>query len=147
MSSQLSVRTGQLADADQLVSLFAALSHPTTATQVRSRLERLVGDPTYELWVIEATAGELLGFAAGHLLFPVEDDAPAAQLIALVTAEEARGQGIGTTLCATFEQWATTKGATRVLLNSGNKRTKTHAFYTRRGYTASGTRFTKSLQS
>ncbi|WP_083917885.1 GNAT family N-acetyltransferase [Nocardiopsis xinjiangensis] len=145
MSPQLSVRTGNPTDADQLVPLFAALSHPATATQVRNRLERLAGDPTYELWVIEATTGGLIGFAAGHLLFPVEEDAPAAQLIALVSAEEARGQGVGTALCTMFEQWAIAKGAVRAQLNSGAKRTEAHAFYTRRDYTASGTRFTKSL--
>ncbi len=125
--------------------LFADLSHPATAMQVRNRLERLAGDPTYELWVVEDATGELIGFAAGHLLFPVEDDAPAAQLIALVTAGRARGRGVGTALCTMFEQWAMAKGAGRAQLNSGNRRTEAHTFYTSRGYTASGTRFTKPL--
>ncbi|PDP88113.1 GNAT family N-acetyltransferase [Glycomyces fuscus] len=92
-----------------------------------------------------ADAGELLGFAAGHLLFPVEDDAPAAQLIALVTAEGARGRGVGTALCAAFETWAVERGAARAMLNSSTWRTEAHAFYTRRGYAASGARFSKSL--
>lgn len=145
MTTTLITRTGHAADTDKLLPLFADLSHPATAPRLRARLERLTGDPTYEVWVIEIATGELVGFAAGHLLFPVEDDVPAAQLIALVTAEDARGQGVGTALCAAFEQWAVEQGATRALLNSSTTRTQAHAFYTRRGYTASGVRFTKSL--
>jgi GNAT superfamily N-acetyltransferase len=138
-------RTVRTTDADGLVPLYAALSHPSTAEQVRSRLERLTGDPTYGFWVVEADAGELLGFAAGHLLFPVEEDTPAAQLIALATAEGARGRGVGRALCAAFETWAVERGATRAMLNSSTWRTEAHAFYTRHGYTASGVRFSKSL--
>ncbi|ASU58590.1 GNAT family N-acetyltransferase [Nocardiopsis dassonvillei] len=145
MTPHVTTRTVRAADADGLVPLYTALSHPATAAQIRSRLERLAGDPTYELWVAEAAAGELLGFAAGHLLFPVEDDTPAAQLIALVTAEEARGKGVGTALCAAFETWAVERGAARAVLNSSTGRTGAHAFYTRRGYTASGVRFSKPL--
>ncbi|WP_444964061.1 GNAT family N-acetyltransferase [Nocardiopsis sp. M1B1] len=145
MTSHVTVRTVRTADADGLVPLYAALSHPATAAQVRSRLERLAGDPTYGFWVGEVVSGELLGFAAGHLLFPVEDDTPAAQLIALVTAGDARGRGVGTALCAAFEAWAVERGAARAMLNSSTGRAEAHAFYTRRGYTASGVRFSKSL--
>ncbi|WP_150251548.1 GNAT family N-acetyltransferase [Nocardiopsis deserti] len=145
MTSHVTTRTVRFSDADGLVPLYAALSHPSTATQVRSRLERLAGDPTYGFWVGEAASGELLGFAAGHLLFPVEDDAPAGQLIALVTAEDARGRGVGTALCAVFEAWAVERGATRTMLNSSTRRTEAHAFYMRRGYTASGVRFSKPM--
>ncbi|APC35686.1 GNAT family N-acetyltransferase [Nocardiopsis dassonvillei] len=145
MTSHVIIRTVRASDADGLVPLYAALSHPSTAAQVRGRLERLTGDPTYGFWVGEAASGELLGFAAGHLLFPVEDDTPAAQLIALVTAEDARGRGLGTALCAAFEAWAVERGAARTMLNSSARRTEAHAFYTRRGYTASGVRFSKPL--
>ena len=149
MTSRPTTRTCRPDDAQLLVPLFAALSHPTTAERLRDRLARLAGDPTYAAWVIEAPDGdapaELWGFAAGHLLHPVEDDTPAAQLIALVTAEGARGRGVGTTLCAAFERWAVERGATRVALNSGTTRAEAHAFYRRRGYTASGLRFAKTL--
>nr|WP_275041904.1 GNAT family N-acetyltransferase [Nocardiopsis halophila] len=138
-------RPGRSSDAEGLVPLFASLSHPATAPQVRTRLERVADDPAYEHWGAEAPTGELVGFAAGHLLFPVEYDALAAQLIALVTAESARGQGVGSALCAEFEERAVQQGAPRVLLNSSAARTEAHVFSTRRGYTASGVRFMKSL--
>lgn len=142
----MTVRTVRTADADGLVPLYTALSHPATAAQIRSRLERLTGDPTYGFRVAGAASGELLGFAAGNLLFPAEDDTPAAQLIALVTAEDARARGVGTALCAAFETWAVERGAARAMLNSSTGRTGAHAFHTRRGYTASGVRFSKPLE-
>ncbi|MDA2806771.1 GNAT family N-acetyltransferase [Nocardiopsis suaedae] len=145
MTTRLATRSVRAADAESLVPLFAALSHPATPAQLRSRLERLAGDPAYEAWGVESETAQLVGFAAGHLLFPIEDDVPAAQLIALVAAGNARGRGVGTALCTAFEQWARGQGAARALLNSSSTRGGAHAFYTRRGYTASGVRFTKPL--
>ncbi|MET9710335.1 GNAT family N-acetyltransferase [Nocardiopsis alba] len=132
-------------DADRLVPLFSALSYPASTKRIRARLERLGQDPTYEAWVVEDSRWELVGFAAGHMLFPIEDDVPAAQLIALVTAEHARGRGVGAALCSAFERWATGRGAARVQLNSGERRSEAHDFYSGRGYTASGVRFSKRL--
>ena len=94
--SALTVRAVTEADAGQLPPLFEALSHPATVSQLRVRLARLCSDPMYEAWVAADGAGLLVGFAAGHLVFPVEDDTPAAQLIALVSAPTARSQGVGT---------------------------------------------------
>ena len=74
-----------------------------------------------------------MGFAAGHLVHPIEDDRPAAQLIALVSSTEARGTGVGTALCRTFEDWALTHGAQRAVVNSGNHRQSAHDFYQRHG--------------
>lgn len=129
----------------QLPPLFEALSHPATVNQLRVRLTRLCSDPLYEAWVAADGAGLLVGFAAGRLVFPVEDDTPAAQLIALVSAPTARSQGVGTMLCAAFEGWAVHNGATRAVLTSSAERPDANAFYTRRGYAASGTRFSKTF--
>lgn len=129
-----------------LLPLFDALSHPATIAQLEVRLARLLSDSTYKAWVAADQAGVLVGFAAGHLVLPVEDDTPAAQLIALVSAPTARGQGVGTTLCATFQRWAVQNGATRAILTSGAERADAHAFYERRGYAASGTRFSKTFE-
>ena len=145
--SDPTVRVVTSADASQLLPLFDALSHPATVEQLEVRLARLSSDSTYEAWVAADQAGLLVGFAAGHLVFPVEDDTPAAQLIALVSASTARGQGVGTTLCAAFERWAVQNGATRAVLTSGAGRADAYAFYERRGYAASGTRFGKTFGS
>jgi len=145
--SALTVRAVTEVDAGQLPPLFEALSHSATVDQLRVRLARLCSDPLYEAWVAADQAGLLVGFAAGHLVFPVEDDTPAAQLIALVCAPTARGQGVGTMLCAAFEEWAVHHGATRAVLTSSAERSDAHAFYMQRGYAASGTRFSKTFAS
>ena len=74
-------------------------------------------------------AGLLVGFAASHLVFPVEDETPAARFIALVSAPTVRGQGVGTMLCSAFEKWTVHQGVTRAVLTSSAERANAHAFY------------------
>ncbi|MGX1774301.1 N-acetyltransferase family protein [Nocardia brasiliensis] len=138
-------RQVQVADAEGLVPLFADLGHAATASQLTSRLTRLTADPTYQAWVAPGSTGELLGFAAGHLIFPVEDDDPAAQLIALVTASSARRCGVGTALCRDFENWAIQHRARRAVVNSGQHRRGAHDFYEGIGWGQTGIRLGKSL--
>jgi GNAT superfamily N-acetyltransferase len=86
-----------------------------------------------------------VGFAAGHLVHPIEEDDPAAQLIALVIAPRHERTGAGTALVDEFEGWARSNGARRALVNSGEQRRETHTFYEHRGYTSTGLRFNKTL--
>lgn len=139
------IRTVRVADSDRLVELFTDLAHPATAGQIRRRVARLLEDDTYRMWVAENDEGGLDGFAAGHIVFPIEDDAPAAQLIALVTSERARGTGLGGGLCAAFEQWARSRGAHRAVVNSGADRHSSHEFYRHLGWEQTGARFGKRL--
>ncbi|WP_334683387.1 GNAT family N-acetyltransferase, partial [Arthrobacter sp. CAN_A212] len=63
--------------------------------QMRDRLGRLIDDSTYAAWLLEDHDGRALGLAEGHLVHPLEDSLPAAQLIMLVTSSTSRGKGIG----------------------------------------------------
>ncbi|GAB3866782.1 hypothetical protein GCM10028801_39450 [Nocardioides maradonensis] len=83
----------------------------------------------------------VVGFAAGHVLYPVEDDQPGAQLIALVTTPAHQGASAGSALCAEFEAWARARGAGRLLVSSGEHRVASHEFYVRRGHRLAGVRF------
>lgn len=132
-------------DATGLVDLFAELDHPANAVQLASRLERLASDEAYEAWVAVNTDLPI-AFAAGHILHPVEEDTPAAQLIALVVSAQARGSRLGSDLCAVFEVWAIGRGAVRAVVTSGKHRLGAHCFYERCGYERSGLRFGKRLQ-
>lgn len=143
--TDLRIRTVHAADARQLVPLFTDLGHPSTEEQLVRRLTRLAGDPTYAAWVGEAN-GELLAFAAGHLLHLVENDDPAAQLIALVVANDQQGRGLGKQMVATFETWARGLGVGRFAVTSNRRRTDAHAFYEGRGYDRTGFRFAKSVR-
>lgn len=131
-------------DSMAMVPLFDALGYPTDATTIQQRLCRLHSDADYESWVA-CTDGEIVGFAAAHLVRPVEDDAPVGQLIALVTAPQHEGRGVGQALTEHFESWARSSGAQRLVVTSGSRRTETHTFYKGRGYSQSGLRFGKSL--
>lgn len=140
----MEIRIADAGDAARLVPLFDDLEHPATEEQLVRRLTRLAGDPTYAAWVGEAD-GELLAFAAGHLLHLVENDDPAAQLIALVVAHEQQGRGLGKQMVATFETWAGGLGAARLAVTSNRRRTEAHAFYEGRGYDRTGFRFARLL--
>lgn len=139
------IRSVRTSDADQMVDLYHELSYPASADQIATRLSRLVNDDTYAMWVAVNPEGGVDGFAAGHIVFPVEDDEPAGQLIALVTSTRARGAGLGTRLCETFEQWAQSRNAGRIVVNSGIDRTSAHAFYSHHGWEHTGLRYSKHI--
>lgn len=134
----------ELQDAAPLDDLFAALGYPAPQSAIRKRLARLRSDPTYAAWVAVQDES-IVGFAGGHIVHPIEEDHPAAQLIALVTTPRHERTGAGTALVYEFETWARSNGARRALVNSGEQRRETHTFYEHRGYTSTGLRFNKTL--
>lgn len=138
------IRQTHLEDAGTLVGLFDALGYPADAATIQRRLSRLHSDASCESWVA-CRDDAVIGFAAGHLVHPIEEDYPVGQLIALVTAPQHEGSGVGRALVEQFEVWAQRSGAGRLLASSGDHRVETHAFYLRRGYTRTGLRFGKSL--
>lgn len=140
----MEVRVALPTDAGRLEPLFRVLGYPASGQQLAIRLDRLRNDVTYIAWVA-CVSGQVVGFAAGHLIYPIEDDAPAAQLIALVTDPRHSDRGVGTGLCQQFEAWSQSQGAKRAVVNSGDERTGAHRFYERQGYEATGLRFRKSL--
>jgi len=140
------VRSTTPDDAPALVDLFTDFGHPSTADQLRARLDRIAGDPAYASWV--ATADDHpVGFAAAHLIRSIEYDYCVAQLIGLVSTAGKRGHGIGTLLLGAFEQWARDNGAGRAMLVSSHYRTGAHQFYEHRGYLSTGLRFVRLLDA
>lgn len=144
LSTFMQVRIALPTDARSLEHLFDALGRPASPQQLALRLDRLGTDPAYIAWVA-CLSGQIVGLAAGHLIHPIEDDAPAAQLIALVTDPHHSCRGVATGLSQEFEAWARSQGAQRAVVNSGDGRTVAHRFYQRQGYESTGLRFHKSL--
>lgn len=138
------IRAVELQDSTALEGLFDTLGYPASPATIRGRLIQLRSDSSYAAWVATRD-GSVVGFAAGHLLHPVQEDRPAAQLIALVTAPDHERTVAGTALCREVETWARANGARRVLVNSGEQRLETHVFYEGRGYARTGIRLTKVL--
>ncbi|PUB23520.1 ribosomal protein S18 acetylase RimI-like enzyme [Promicromonospora sp. AC04] len=134
-------------DARAVAPLLGELGYPTSAEQVAARFARLACSENDPAWVAVDPHDEeaLLGFAAGHLFWPYELDAPLAELTALVVAEERRGTGSGRALVAAFEEWATAAGCCRATVASSFHRAGAHAFYERLGYGQRAKKFDKPL--
>jgi GNAT superfamily N-acetyltransferase len=143
------IRRALPVDAPAIAPLLGQLGYPSTAEDVAARFARVAGSETDEAWLAvdpdEADAEAVIGFAAGHLYWPYELDAPLSTLTALVVAESNRGSGAGRALVATFEEWATAAGAVRATVSSAVRRTGAHAFYERLGYEQRSRKFDKSL--
>ena len=124
---------------------FKQLGYPAEATEIRRRLQR--NATTYDAaWVFDADSGSgVIGFAAGHLLRPYENEAAVAQLMILVMDERHRAGGGGTALVNQFESCATSRGASRSVVGSGLDRVAMHEFCARRGYECTGVSFGRQL--
>ena len=134
----MTVRSASPEDAEHLVPLVDQLGYPTKAAEIGRRLQRNATSD-YAAWVFDANSGSgVIGFAAGHLLLPYEDDAAAAQLMILVADELHGASGAGIALVEQFESWATARGASRSIVSSGLDRVATHRFYLPRGYEHTG---------
>ncbi|MFC8800083.1 GNAT family N-acetyltransferase [Promicromonospora sp. NPDC057138] len=133
--------------AHALAPLLGELGYPTSAEAVATRFARLADSENDPAWVAVDPDDEevLLGFAAGHLFWPYELDAPVAELTALVVTERRRGTGSGRALVAAFEEWAKAAGCCRVTVASSVRRTGAHAFYERLGYEQLSKKFDKQF--
>lgn len=76
-----------------------------------------------------------------------EHDTNYVRIVAFVVNATYRRRGIGRRLIRAAEDWAKARGATAVLLNSGNRpeREAAHHFYQAMGYGVTSTSYSKSL--
>jgi GNAT superfamily N-acetyltransferase len=89
--------------------------------------------------------GQVAGLAGLHVLPLVEHDEVGCMLTAMVVGAAHRRQGIGAELVGAVEQEARSRGCTRLVLGSANRRADAHAFYERLGFESTGRRFVKAL--
>ena len=145
MLRALVIRPATPNDADAISGLLAELGYPANPADVPARLEALAAHPG-AVTLVADLEHEVVGLATCHLFPTIHRAEPVAWLTALVTAERARGQGVGTTLVSSVESWARARGAVRISLTSGTQRTEAHAFYERLGYDRTGVRLTHPLE-
>ena len=138
------IRDAQSEDAAAVAALLGELGYPASAAQASARLERLAADPATRT-VVATLDGEVVGVAALHVMHIVEDDAPGAQLIAIVVSGRHRRHGVGAALMQALEDEARARGCGVVALGTGLRRADAHAFYERLGYAFSGRRYKKRL--
>jgi GNAT superfamily N-acetyltransferase len=138
------IRHAELRDAERLGQLMTELGYPTTVEAMTERLAIILADPNYATFVAD-TGGCVIGVAGATLGHYYEKDSTYSRLLVLAVASTARGQGTGTRLVEAVEQWAASKGARDVVVNSAFHRSEAHGFYERRHYARTGLRFVKQL--
>jgi GNAT superfamily N-acetyltransferase len=138
------IRAATLADAKQVAGLVTSLGYPTNATEMKSRLAAIFGDPTYTTFVAEV-GGEVVGMAGACLARFYEKPGLYARLVALVVSEAGSGHGAGAALVRAIEKWGRDNDAAEIFLNSGVQREVARSFYEKLGYRVTGVRYSKEL--
>jgi GNAT superfamily N-acetyltransferase len=140
----LAIKEARPADAAAIVDLLGELGYPADAARVGRRLERIAHDPSSKLFVAEIN-GQIAGLGGLHVLPLVEHDELGCMLTAMVVGAEHRRQGIGAELLRAVEREARSRGCSRLVLGSADRRLDAHAFYESLGFEATGRRFVKTL--
>jgi aminoglycoside 6'-N-acetyltransferase I len=138
----ITIRRATPDDAPTLGSLLDQLGYPTDAARIPDRLTKLYARPGTTILVAEAQ-GRVVGCVTVHLFHAMHLDEPAAWLTALVVDQSARGQGVGSALVKSAEEWAMQHGAPRISLTSALRRKEAHEFYKSRDYEHTGVRLEK----
>jgi GNAT superfamily N-acetyltransferase len=138
------VRAAAQGDAPSIAALMGMLGYPTDEGAMRGRLERILADPGYATFVAER-AGAVIGMVGVMRGVAYNSDQPFARIVALVVDDQARGSGAGAALVRAAEKWAREQGAASIHLTTASHRDGAHAFYSRVGYQATGTRFHRRL--
>jgi GNAT superfamily N-acetyltransferase len=129
----VTVRAAAPGDESRIANLAGQLGYPSAAQEVRARVERILLDPSHQVWVAELPGTGIAGWI--HLyLYQVVQSNLRVEVAALVVDEASRGRGVGKALMANAEAWARERGCQAVSLRSNVKRQGAHDFYQALGY-------------
>jgi GNAT superfamily N-acetyltransferase len=143
-SDPFHLRGATVSDSAPIAALVTQLGYPTTAPDMKGRLERLLSHPEHAMVVAEAS-GDIVGMVAAQVGYGLEFNGTCGRITGLVVDSRWRGHGVGRILMEHMEVWCRDHGAHSLILTSGNHRVDAHKFYERIGYTATGLRFIKRL--
>lgn len=142
----MTIRNATPGDVPVLAGLITQLGYPSTIEQITHRFAAIGEQPNYRTIVAEDETG-VVGLIGMSKNLGWEHDGVFIRVIALVVGQTARQQGVGQQLISAAEQWATEIGATRLVLNCGNRpeRATAHQFYPKMGFSATTTGYSKKL--
>jgi N-acetylglutamate synthase-like GNAT family acetyltransferase len=144
VSSDIEVRTARDDDAPAVAELLGHLGYPAPPAEIPARLARLRARADAETFVAVAD-GRVVGLATVHARDVLHQPRPFVQLTALVVPPDMRGRGVGRTLVATVEHWATEHGADRLVLTTALHRAEAPGFYERLGFEHTGRRYARRI--
>src|SRR5690242_2878564 len=143
------IRLAHTTDAAAVNELLHQLGYPQdSAAATATRIQAWGDDPSSAGYVADAD-GELLGLVAVHICPFFERAGAWGRIVALVVAEQVRGQAIGGQLVTAVESFATSRGCVRMEVTSADHRQGAHEFYRRCGYldqTGMSSRFLRDLK-
>jgi GNAT superfamily N-acetyltransferase len=138
------IRNPTTADAAGMAQLLGELGYPVTADALPARLQAIASGGGAAFLAV-TPEDRAVGLVCVTTVASLHVDAPVCYITALVTAQDARGQGVGRLLVSVAEDWARARRCVRLSVTSAEHRADAHQFYPRCGLPYSGRRFTKIL--
>jgi ribosomal protein S18 acetylase RimI-like enzyme len=142
--ADLAIREADSADSEPIAKLVSELGYSTSTTQMRRRLETILGDDDYHT-LVACEGKDIVGFVGARSGPLYDDDGLYGQIMALAVAPNHQRRGVGRMLMRAAESSLIEHGARVVIVTSGNHRRDAHAFYESCGYSFTGRRYKKSL--
>ena len=137
------IRPAREEDARRLAELVGLLGHEISAADLWTRAAELQGAGIPQL--VAEQDGEILGFVGLHRMTVVYRERRVARITILVTAEEARGRGIGRMLVNAAGDQAREWDCGLLEVTSNERLTDAHEFYRHMGFDQTRKRFAKQL--
>ena len=134
----LTIRSAVPTDAVRLSQLSVELGYPTSSAAMAQRLDRLLGRNGEAVIVAVLPCGRVAGWLHGSEQLLLESGRRC-EILGLVVDPAHRGRGIGRRLVEAIERWASDRGLEQMAVRSNIRRTESHPFYARLGYTRTKT--------
>ncbi|MCA0971902.1 GNAT family N-acetyltransferase [Halobacillus litoralis] len=140
------VRRAESSDARELAELMRHLGYDTTESDMEERLTPILSSDQY-FTAVQEEQGSLIGMIGMTHSHAYHSNETHVRIIAFVVKEQARGKGAGRQLMVEAERWAESKGATTLILNSGNRKERegAHEVYQHLEFEGRSTGFYKKL--
>jgi N-acetylglutamate synthase-like GNAT family acetyltransferase len=131
-NAEVSIRPARVTDAVDIASLATELGYPTSESEMKRRIERLLQSDGHFLAVAER-ASRVIGWVAAERRLLLESG-DRAELVGLIVTEAERRSGTGQALVSAAETWAFRQGLHSIFVRSNITRAESHPFYERLGY-------------
>jgi GNAT superfamily N-acetyltransferase len=138
MPIEFKVRVATEADAAPIAALSRELGYPEEARAIRERLGRILARDDHRVYVAEGDGGEVCGWIQAHCSDILESGFRV-EITGLVVSGRMRRRGVGRSLVAQAETWASEISAGTIVVRSNAKRVESHEFYPALGYLPSKT--------
>jgi GNAT superfamily N-acetyltransferase len=127
------VRLPQTGDYEKIADLAEQLHYPSSANQIRMRLDTLAASRQHGVYVAELPGGQIGGWIGLYVFHSVEQDS-CAEISGLIVDEQIRSRGVGRLLLEAADRWARSKGCNAISVRSNVIRERAHQFYARNGF-------------